>query len=144
MLSLRCARDRAEALPTSCRAGLEPTGTARRVLSAALLAAAAACGPSIPTSTTMSSGEAAGAAVITAIAAGTLWLAGGGCRLQGCPYGSYCNKETGYCDVRKCKDGCPEGTICNEGLGRCQAPPPPKVPNDFLPQDDARNPPGNN
>jgi hypothetical protein len=99
----------------------------------------------------MSGGEAAGAAVITAIAAGTLWIVAGGCRLQasmahgqGCPYGSYCNQKTGYCDVRKCQDGCPDGTICNEGLGRCQAPPPPKVPTDFLPQDDARNPPGAN
>jgi hypothetical protein len=90
----------------------------------------------------MSQGEAAGAAVVTAIAAGTLWLVAGGCRLQGCPYGSYCNQQTGYCDVRKCEQGCPDGTICNEGLGRCQAPPPPKVPNDFLPQDDKRIPPG--
>jgi hypothetical protein len=90
----------------------------------------------------MSQGETAGAAVVTAIAAGTLWLVAGGCRLQGCPYGSYCNPQTGYCDVRKCEQGCPDGTICNEGLGRCQAPPPPKVPNDFLPQDDKRVPPG--
>jgi hypothetical protein len=113
-------------------------------LCVALLAAtAAACGPPSvrPEDPTNAS---AGAAIVTAVAAGTLWLAAGGCRLQGCPYGGYCNKQTGYCDVVKCEQGCPAGTICNEGLGLCQAPPPPKAPNDFLPQDDARNPPGTN
>lgn len=84
-----------------------------------------------------------GLAVATAIAAGTLWAAGGGCRLQGCPYGSYCNQKSTFCDVRKCGEGCPEGTVCNEGLGRCQAPPPASPPNDFLPQDNKANlPPG--
>jgi hypothetical protein len=73
--------------------------------------------------------------VTTAIAAGVLWAAGGGCRLQGCPYGSYCNHKSGFCEVRKCSQGCPDGTICNEGLGRCQAPPPAAPPNDFLPED---------
>lgn len=90
-----------------------------------------------------SQGATAAGAVVTAIAAGTLWAAGGGCRLQGCPYGSYCNQKSGYCDVRSCEQGCPEGTVCNEGLGRCQAPPPPHTPNDFLPQDNKANlPPG--
>src|SRR5688572_8458815 len=117
MPSMRCARDGPDALRTSrTGSGLPACGA----LGAALLAALS-CGPaSTPLETGgLSSGQAAGAVVITAIAAGTLWLAGGGCRLQGCPYGSYCNKETGYCDVRKCEDGCPDGTICNEGLGRC-------------------------
>jgi len=91
-----------------------------------------------------SQGQIATGAVVTAIAAGTLWAVGGGCRLQGCPYGSYCNKETGFCDVRRCDQGCPDGTVCNEGLGRCQVSAPPAVPNDFLPQDDARLPPGTN
>jgi hypothetical protein len=86
----------------------------------------------------------AGGAVVTAAAAAALWAAGGGCKLQGCPYGSYCNKETGFCDVRKCSDagGCPDGTVCNEGLDRCQMAPPPNTPNDFLPQDSVRAPPG--
>jgi hypothetical protein len=77
----------------------------------------------------------AGGALITAIAAGALWAVGGGCRLQGCPYGSFCDQTSGFCEVRKCSRGCPEGTICNEGLDRCQAPPPPNPPTDFLPED---------
>jgi hypothetical protein len=86
----------------------------------------------------------AGGAAITAAAAAALWAAGGGCKLQGCPYGSYCNHSSGFCDVRKCSDpgGCPDGTVCNEGLDRCQMAPPPNTPNDFLPQDSVRAPPG--
>lgn len=85
----------------------------------------------------------AGGAAGTAAAAGVIWAAGGGCRLQGCPYGSYCNRDTGLCDVRKCSQGCPSGTVCNEGLDRCQGPSPANTPNDRLPQDDRiRNPPG--
>lgn len=87
-------------------------------------------------------GSAAGAG-ITAAAAGVLWAAGGGCRLQGCPYGTYCNEKTGFCEVRKCAQGCPDGTVCNEGLDRCQAAPPARAPSDFLPQDNKiQNPPG--
>ncbi len=86
--------------------------------------------------------NAAGTA-ITAAAAGVAWVAGGGCRLQGCPYGSYCNQESGYCEVRRCSLGCPNGTVCNEGLDRCQAPAPASPPTDRLPQDDKiGNPPG--
>jgi hypothetical protein len=121
-------------------------GSLRGVLWALLAAGAQACGPSsTPPPVNATQGQVAGGAVVTAVAAGTLWLAGGGCRLQGCPYGSYCNQKTGYCDVRKCELGCPDGTVCNEGLGRCQAPPPPSTPNDFLPQDNAiKRPPGTN
>ncbi|HVZ34174.1 MAG TPA: hypothetical protein VG963_17225 [Polyangiaceae bacterium] len=80
---------------------------------------------------------------ITAAAAGVAWVAGGGCKLQGCPYGSYCNMQSGYCAVRRCSLGCPEGTVCNEGLDRCQAHAPPALPNDLLPQDSKlANPPG--
>ncbi len=112
------------------------------LLAAGTLACGTAGAP-VPNAAPMSQGAAVTGAVVTAIAAGTLWIAGGGCRLQGCPYGSYCNDKTGYCDVRKCELGCPDGTVCNEGLGRCQAAPPPATPNDFLPQDDKiRNPPG--
>lgn len=83
-----------------------------------------------------------GGAIITAVAAGTLWAAAGGCKLQGCPYGTYCDKKSGFCEVHKCSEGCPEGTVCNEGLDRCQAPGPGNMPNDRLPQDDkVRNPP---
>lgn len=78
----------------------------------------------------------AGGAAITAAAAGVVWAVGGGCRLQGCPYGTFCNGTSGFCVVKKCSEGCPSGTICNEGLDRCQAAPPPQTPNDFLPQDD--------
>jgi len=85
--------------------------------------------------------SAAGAG-ITAAAAGALWVAGGGCRLQGCPYGTYCDEKNGLCDVRRCSEGCPDGTVCNEGLDRCQAPSPPAPPNDFLPTDDKRLLPG--
>ena len=87
-------------------------------------------------------GANAGAAVGNAAAAGVLWAAGGGCRLQGCPYGTYCDRESGLCEVKKCSEGCPEGTVCNEGLDRCQGAPPPRTPSDRLPQDDVRNPPG--
>ena len=86
-----------------------------------------------------------GAAAATAGAAAAVWAAGKGCRLQGCPYGSYCNEESGFCEARSCSEGCPENTVCNEGLDRCQAAPPPDTPNDFLPQDDKiNNPPGAN
>jgi hypothetical protein len=127
-------------------------GRRRRALkslagSALWLAAGCGSAPPGPSSSLVgaSQGQIAAGAAVTAIAAGALWAAGGGCRLQGCPYGSYCNQQTGFCDVRKCSEGCPDGTICNEGLGRCQATPPPKVPNDFLPQDDKRQlPPGTN
>lgn len=86
--------------------------------------------------------NAAGAA-ITAAAAGAVWAAGGGCRVQDCPYGTFCDQKSGYCKVRKCSEGCPDGTVCNEGLDRCQAAPPPRAPNDFLPQDNkVTNPPG--
>lgn len=88
-------------------------------------------------------GGTAGGAAITAAAAGAIWAVGGGCRMQGCPYGTYCNDRTGYCEVRKCEQGCPDGTVCNEGLGRCQAAPPAQTPNDFLPQDNRiTHPPG--
>ena len=84
-------------------------------------------------------------AVGTAGAAAVLSVAGG-CKLQGCSYGSYCNKDSGYCDTRKCTDpeGCPPGTVCNEGMNRCQEPGPPNTPNDFLPQDSVNHPPGQN
>jgi hypothetical protein len=96
------------------------------------------CGPSAvggQNAAYSNSANAAGAA-LTAVAAGVLWAAGGGCRLQGCPYGSYCNKDSGFCDVRRCSLGCPADTVCNEGLDRCQVKPPARAPNDLLPQDD--------
>lgn len=91
-------------------------------------------------------GAGAGGAAATAGVAAVVFAVGGGCKLQGCPYGSYCNADSGFCDVRKCTDpsGCPPGTICNEGMNRCQAPGPPSTPNDFLPQDSAAAPPGQN
>lgn len=88
-------------------------------------------------------GQAAAGSAVTAAVAGAVWVAGGGCKLQGCPYGSYCDRTRGLCVERKCSEGCPNDTVCNEGLGLCQAPPPPHTPNDFLPQDNARSlPPG--
>lgn len=81
---------------------------------------------------------------ITAAVAGVAWVAGGGCRFQGCPYGSFCDNKTGYCVAQTCAAGCPDGTVCNEGLDRCQAAPPAETPRDTLPQDDARNLPTQN
>lgn len=116
-----------------------PGGAGRWLAGAALgaaLASGAGCGgaPIAPTVAGSQSVAYTGAA-ITAVAAGVLWAVGGGCKLQGCPYGSYCNQKTGFCDVRKCSEGCPDFTVCNEGLGRCQAPPPANPPTDFLPED---------
>lgn len=109
-----------------------------------LCVGALGCGGAAPSAGTAAGSQAvnAGGAIATAIAAGALWAVGGGCRLQGCPYGSYCDQKTGYCAVRKCSEGCPPGTVCNEGLGRCQAAPPAQAPSDFLPQDNALLPPG--
>lgn len=83
----------------------------------------------------MASGSPVGAGA--SVAAAAVAQVAVGCKFQGCPYGSYCNKETRFCEQRKCGAGCPAGTICNEGLNLCQAPPPPNTPNDFLPQDNA-------
>lgn len=110
-----------------------------------VLLAAGGCAPSQiqPQQAGGGQGGSPGLAAATALAAGTLWAAGGGCRLQGCPYGSYCNQKSTFCDVRRCGEGCPEGTVCNEGLGRCQEPARASPPNDFLPQDNKANlPPG--
>lgn len=107
---------------------------------------AAACGGATPTLGNQNY-DAEGAqanyvgAASTAAIAGAAWIAGGGCKLQGCPYGSYCNEKSGYCEVRTCSEGCPEGTVCNEGLDRCQVAPPAQAPSDRLPMDDKRNPP---
>jgi hypothetical protein len=94
-------------------------------------------GPNAPSATTSAAGAGG-----TAAAAAVLWVAGGGCKLQGCPYGSFCNKDTGLCEAKRCSEGCPDGTVCNEGLDRCQMAPPPSTPNDFLPQDSKLAPPG--
>lgn len=78
----------------------------------------------------------AGAAAGTAGAAAVLSVVAG-CKAQNnCGYGSYCNRDTGFCVSRKCSEGCPGGAVCNEGLDRCQDPPPPRMPSDRLPQDD--------
>jgi hypothetical protein len=89
----------------------------------------------IPQGSNTTANANAGAALGNAVAAGVIWATGGGCRLQGCPYGSYCSGDSGFCQVRKCSEGCPPSTVCNEGLDRCQAAAPAKVPNDFLPVD---------
>jgi hypothetical protein len=101
------------------------------------LAQLLSCGPSAvggQNAAYSNSANMAGAA-LTAVAAGVVWAAGGGCRLQGCPYGSYCNQDSGFCDVRRCEMGCPRDTVCNEGLNRCQVQPPAQGPSDLLPQD---------
>ena len=117
--------------------GLREVGRAGRIPGAALALLLAGCGgvPAAAPAYTGSPSVAYTGAAVTAIAAGVLWAVGGGCKLQGCPYGSYCNQKTGFCDVRKCSEGCPAFTVCNEGLGRCQAPPPANPPTDFLPED---------
>ena len=105
------------------------------------------CGGASPSVGSPAQGGAGpGGAVATAGVAAAVFTVAGGCKLQGCPYGSYCNADRGFCDVRKCSDpeGCPPGTVCNEGMDRCQAPGPPNTPNDFLPQDSAAAPLGQN
>src|ERR1700712_2908254 len=77
----------------------------------------------------------AGDAIANAVAAGVIWATGGGCKLQGCPYGSYCSYDTGFCQTRKCSEGCPLNTVCNEGLDRCQVASPARPPSDYLPTD---------
>jgi len=102
-------------------------------LAAGLLAwVASSCGGATSSSTGAS---VAGGAVVNATVAAAMWAVGKGCNMQGCPYGSYCNKQTGFCDTRRCSEGCPENTVCNEGLDRCQGPQPASTPNDFLPSD---------
>ena len=100
-----------------------------------LLSCATSSGNAGQTAAYSNNANMAGAA-LTAVAAGVVWAAGGGCRLQGCPYGSFCNEDSGFCDVRRCSQGCPPDTVCNEGLDRCQMRPPPQTPTDRLPQDD--------
>lgn len=103
-----------------------------RVAATLLACVASSCGGA---TSSASNTAVAGGAVANATMAAAMWAVGGGCKLQGCPYGSYCNKNTGFCDTRRCSDGCPEGTVCNEGLNRCQGPQPASPPNDFLPSD---------
>lgn len=86
-------------------------------------------------SNSATSATGAGGAVANVTVGAALWAVGKGCNMQGCPYGSYCNKATGFCDTRTCLEGCPENTTCNEGLNRCQDPAPASPPSDFLPQD---------
>jgi hypothetical protein len=108
----------------------------RRSLALSTIWLAMACG----SSTQLAPGVAgpAGAAG-TAVVAAVVWAVAGGCKLQGCPYGSYCNEHNGLCVAQTCAAGCPHGKVCNEGLNRCQDAPKAKVPSDFLPQDDRRN-----
>jgi hypothetical protein len=82
---------------------------------------------------TFASTDPVAAAINVAVAAAATGAVG--CKFQGCPYGSYCDQNTGWCVARRCGDGCPDGTVCNEGLDRCQAPAPPATPNDWLPTD---------
>lgn len=94
-----------------------------------LLLLLAACGPRAQGREPGPNGGGVGVADALAVVAG--------CKLQNnCGYGAFCNRETGFCVVRKCSEGCPNETVCNEGLDRCQDPPPPRLPNDRLPQDD--------
>ena len=96
------------------------------------------CGPQYPDPSYPASAS-AGEAIATAVAAGVLWAAAGGCNLQGCPYGSFCEEKSGFCRVRKCSQGCPAMTTCNEGLDLCQAPPSAQAASGFLPQNGLRS-----
>jgi len=100
--------------------------------SAALAIGAGGCGGMTQSGPTSAN---PGAAVGTAAAAAVVFAVAGGCRLQGCPYGSFCNASTGFCVAQTCAAGCPTGKVCNEGLNRCQDAPRPKTPTDALPQD---------
>ena len=50
--------------------------------------------------------------------------------MQGCAYGTYCDKQSKVCVKKKCEDGCPTGTYCNENFGTCQDLPPINVQTD--------------
>ena len=84
---------------------------------------------------------AAGAAITTAIAAGT-WVVAGGCKLQGCSYGAYCDEASGLCVAESCSEGCPLGKHCNEDIDRCEDLPNVRIGNgsNLPPQDPARDP----
>ncbi len=78
---------------------------------------------------------AASAAVTTAAVAAVAQVATG-CKFQGCPYGSYCNTKTGFCEARKCGEGLPWQYDLQRGPQPLPRPlPRPRPPNDFLPQD---------
>jgi len=61
-------------------------------------------------------------AAVTAAAAGTLWVAGGGCAIAGCRYPLQCNQESGLCERLRCGEhrDCPTGTSCDQSTYTCR------------------------
>ncbi len=62
-------------------------------------------------------------AVTTGVAAGAIWVAGGGCKVGGCHPTLVCNQSSGYCERPRCGEGsgrCPLGTECNSNTLRCE------------------------
>jgi hypothetical protein len=58
-------------------------------------------------------GAAAGGAAV-------LWVAAGGCKLQGCVHGYVCNERTEVCDPAPCgAAGCAVGLRCDPTQGSC-------------------------
>lgn len=62
-------------------------------------------------------------AVVTGVAAGALWVGGGGCKVAGCRPPMVCNERSGLCESPRCGEGygrCPLGMECNFGKRRCE------------------------
>lgn len=63
------------------------------------------------------------AAIATGVAAGALWVAGGGCKIAGCHPTLVCNVSSGFCERARCGEGrgaCLLGTRCNSRTHRCE------------------------
>jgi hypothetical protein len=93
-----------------------------------LLLSGAACGGSssgiecAPNSTDCQIHGGAGAAAVTAGAAATIWVVGGGCGINGCNLPYACNEDTGFCERLQCDEGrsCPPGFDCDPVRHRCE------------------------
>jgi hypothetical protein len=61
-------------------------------------------------------------AAVTALAAGTLWAAGGGCAIAGCRYPLQCNQGSGLCEHLRCGEhrDCPVSTSCDQSTYTCR------------------------
>lgn len=74
-----------------------------------------------PSGQCVQSGDAADA-VVTAAAAGTIWVAGGGCAVAGCRYPMVCNEGSGLCESPRCGEhrDCAAGMRCNLTTATCE------------------------
>lgn len=74
-----------------------------------------------PSGPCMQGGDATDA-VVTAAAAGTVWVAGGGCAVAGCRYPMVCNQGSGLCESPRCGEhrDCAAGMRCNLTTSVCE------------------------